>query len=62
MGGVECSRVEMIWDAEHFVYFIVQSDLGHFNVIGRFVLGHKPSTVRDDYMLCPAPRLYEEGE
>lgn len=44
------------------MYFIVQSDLGHLNVIGRFVLGHKPSTVRDDYMLCPAPRLYEEGE
>lgn len=47
---------------KRFVYFIVQRDLGHLNVIGHFVSARKPTTVRDNYMLCPAPRLYEEGQ
>ncbi|CAG09629.1 unnamed protein product [Tetraodon nigroviridis] len=31
-------------------------------IMGQRTFNHKPSTVRDDYMLCPAPELYEEGQ
>ncbi|XP_029018382.1 ANTXR cell adhesion molecule 2a isoform X2 [Betta splendens] len=31
-------------------------------IVNQQILSHKPSDVRNDYMLCPAPKLYEVGQ
>ncbi|XP_070821151.1 anthrax toxin receptor 2 [Chaetodon trifascialis] len=31
-------------------------------IVDQQTFNHKPSTVRNDYMLCPAPKLYEVGQ
>ncbi|XP_070690501.1 anthrax toxin receptor 2 [Pempheris klunzingeri] len=31
-------------------------------IVGEQTFNHRPSAVRNDYLLCPAPRLYEVGQ
>ncbi|XP_040898284.1 ANTXR cell adhesion molecule 2a [Toxotes jaculatrix] len=31
-------------------------------IVNQQTFNHKPSTVRNDYLLCPAPKLYEVGQ
>ncbi|XP_028270494.1 anthrax toxin receptor 2 [Parambassis ranga] len=31
-------------------------------IINQQTINHKPSTVRNDYLLCPAPKLYDAGQ
>uniref|UniRef100_A0A3Q1HYF6 Anthrax toxin receptor n=1 Tax=Anabas testudineus TaxID=64144 RepID=A0A3Q1HYF6_ANATE len=31
-------------------------------IVGQQTINHKPSDVRNDYLLCPAPKLYEVGQ
>nr|XP_046241854.1 ANTXR cell adhesion molecule 2a [Scatophagus argus] len=31
-------------------------------IVDKQTFNHKPSTVRNDYLLCPAPKLYEVGQ
>ncbi|XP_034027084.1 ANTXR cell adhesion molecule 2a isoform X1 [Thalassophryne amazonica] len=31
-------------------------------IIGEQTFNHKPTTIRNDYVLCPAPKLYEVGQ